>query len=283
MPRQPLSWDRPLASQGSEPVGRHNLAKWGVKFDGTDKSMNVQEFIFRVGELKRDYNCPEDEFVTKFHQLLERPALDWYWNHRKFVSFRSWSDIEDALVTQYQRFENEFQLQRQILSRRQLPQETFEEFYNEVVKLRNQQRSPYEEREMVEIMRGNLRPSLAQMIFSAKMSSLGEFYREVKRAENLVFSQRQYNRPNFAPRVNEITWEEDVQQVLEVNAIRDQSRLKCWNCGCDGHSWVECKLPRKYFCYRCGKEGVATPDCPKCQGNRPRNTSQTGGTRSTAV
>ncbi|XP_058976808.1 uncharacterized protein LOC131801840 [Musca domestica] len=268
----------------SEISGRFNLAKWGVSFDGTDKTMSVQEFIFRVGELKKDYNCPDEILITKFHQLLEKPALDWYWNHRKLVQFRTWKELESALLAQYQRFENEFQLQMQILNRRQLPQENFEEFYNDVLRLRTQQKSPYREHEIVEIMRGNLKPSLAQMIFSAQISSLGDFYRQVKKAENLVWSQRQ-QRYNTPQKVHEIDWqmEEEPRGEIEVDAVTMTSKYKCWNCGVVGHSWMECREPRKIFCYRCGLEGVTVPDCPKCQGNRPRNPPQSGQVRSTPV
>lgn len=272
-----------MPSYHTEPPGKLNLAKWGIKFDGTSKTMNVQEFIFRVGELKRDYDCPEDEFLTKFHQLLDRPALDWYWNHRKFVHISSWRDLEKALVTQYQQYENEFQIQMKILNRRQLPHEHFEDFYNAVLQLRNQQKTPYAEAEMVQIMRGNLKPSLAQMIFSARLQTLGEFCREVKRAENLLFNQRQqYQRPNNPPRINELSYDEELPQGdLEIEAIREQSRQKCWNCEREGHSWVDCTAPRKYFCYRCGHDGVTVVTCPKCQGNRSRNSSQIGEMRPT--
>lgn len=78
---------QPLRSYDS--AVKINSAKWVIKFDGRNKNMNVQEFIFRVGELKRDFGWPEEEFLTKFHQLLEKPALDWYWNHRKFVHFQT--------------------------------------------------------------------------------------------------------------------------------------------------------------------------------------------------
>uniref|UniRef100_T1PLK3 Retrotransposon gag protein n=1 Tax=Musca domestica TaxID=7370 RepID=T1PLK3_MUSDO len=272
------------SSMISEISGRFNLAKWGVSFDGTDRTMSVQEFIFRVGELKKDYNCPDEVLITKFHQLLEKPALDWYWNHRKLVQFRTWKELESALLAQYQRFENEFQLQMQILNRRQLPQENFEEFYNDVLRLRTQQKSPYREHEIVEIMRGNLKPSLAQMIFSAQISSLGDFYRQVKKAENLVWSQRQ-QRYNTPQKVHEIDWqmEEEPRGEIEVDAVTMTSKYKCWNCGVVGHSWMECREPRKIFCYRCGLEDVTVPDCPKCQGNRPRNPPQSGQVRSTPV
>ncbi|XP_061396726.1 uncharacterized protein LOC133332344 [Musca vetustissima] len=264
----------------SEISGRFNLAKWGVSFDGTDKTMSVQEFIFRVGELKKDYNCPDEVLITKFHQLLEKPALDWYWNHRKLVQFRTWKELESALLAQYQRFENEFQLQMQILNRRQLPHENFEDFYNDVLRLRTQQKSPYREHEIVEIMRGNLKPSLAQMIFSAQINSLGDFYRQVKKAENLVWTQRQ-QRYNTPQKVHELEWqmEEEPRGDIEVDAVTMTSKYKCWNCGVMGHSWMECREPRKIFCYRCGQEGVTVPDCPKCQGNRHRNPPQSGQAR----
>uniref|UniRef100_A0A1I8PBB0 CCHC-type domain-containing protein n=1 Tax=Stomoxys calcitrans TaxID=35570 RepID=A0A1I8PBB0_STOCA len=276
---------RPGGSTRSESTGKLNLAKWGVKFDGTTKTMNVHEFIFRVGELKRDYECPDEDFITKFHQLLESPALDWYWGHRKFVQFRDWNELQTALLNQYQRFENEFQVQTQMLNRRQLPHESFEDFYNAVMQLRTQQKAPYSENEMVEIMRGNLKSSLAQMIFSARISNLGEFYREVKRAENLIASHRQqYSRPGPPQRVHELAWEEALPpEILEVDAIQDRTKIKCWNCEAEGHSWVDCAAPRKYFCYRCGHAGVTVANCPKCQGNRPRGSPHTGGVRSTPV
>ncbi|XP_058986208.1 uncharacterized protein LOC131806262 [Musca domestica] len=205
----------------AEPSGRCNLEKWGVRFDGTDKTMNVQEFIFREGALMKDYNCPEEEFVTKFHQLLDPPALDWYWNSRKFMPFRTWREIERALLMQYQRFENEFQIQMQILNRRQLPQETFDEFYNAVLKLRTQQETPYKEQEMVEIMRGNLKPALAQMIFSAQIQDLGEFYRQVKRAETLIASHRQ-QRYAVPQRVHELDWQQNEEFSAEPMHLQAQ-------------------------------------------------------------
>ncbi|XP_059221494.1 uncharacterized protein LOC131996064 [Stomoxys calcitrans] len=230
---------RRSTTQNPENAARITLAKWGVKFDGTTKTMNVHEFIFRVGELKRDYECPDEDFITKFHQLLESPALDWYWGHRKFVQFRDWNELQTALLNQYQRFENEFQVQTQMLNRRQLPHESFEDFYNAVMQLRTQQKAPYSEDEMVEIMRGNLKSSLAQMIFSARISNLGEFYREVKRAENLIASHRQqYSRPGPPQRVHELAWEEALPpEILEVDAIQDRTKIKCWNCEAEGHSW----------------------------------------------
>ncbi|XP_059220823.1 uncharacterized protein LOC131995772 [Stomoxys calcitrans] len=245
LPGHSSHFGRPGGSTHTNMTAKLNLAKWGIKFDGTSKTMNVQEFIFRVGELKRDY---------------EKLTLDWYWN--------------------------EFQIQTQILNRRQQPQESFEDFYNAVIQLRNQQKQPYREAKMVEIMRGKLKTALAQMIFSVRVNDLGSFYRDVKRAESLLASHRQqYQRPNLVPqRVHELAWEEELRpEAIQVDAIQGKTNLKCWNCGVEGHSWVDCAAPKKLFCYRCGHDGVTVRNCSKCQGNRQRIPSQTGEVRSTPV
>ncbi|XP_065358730.1 uncharacterized protein LOC135952646 [Calliphora vicina] len=285
-PQQPQSYNFAMSMpRRQEPLDKFKLAKWGVKFDGTNKTINVQEFIFRVGALRRDYSCTDNELLRSFHILLEGPALDWYWDYRKIVHINTWEELEKALLAQYRRFEQEHEIQMRILNRRQLPQETFDEFYNAVIKLRNQQQNPYVEEQIVEIMRGNLKPSLAQMMFSVRLKTLSEFCREVRRAENLLANQRQmYQRS--AQRVNELYCVEDEQSLidLEVDGIRSTSHYTCWNCKVVGHSFMDCPEPiTRTFCFRCGRENVVAPKCPKCQGNRPRNPSRTGEARSTDV
>lgn len=287
-PQQNQNFSIRMPRQSFEPLSR-KLEKWNLRFDGTNRTMNVQEFIFRVGVLKQDYNCTDEEILRDFHILLEGPARDWYWDHRKLVRVQTWSDLEKALLTKYRRFEKEYQVQMQILNRRQLPQESFEEFYNAVMKLRNQQDSPYEEGQLVEIMRGNLKPSLAQIMFSVQVRTLLDFCREVKRAESLLANQRQVyqQRPNTNHRVSELAYEEAEETPLvdfEVNGIRSTSHYTCWNCKVVGHSFVDCPEPlTRQFCFRCGRDGVVTPKCPKCQGNRLRSPSRTGEMRSTEV
>lgn len=46
------------------------LQKWGLKFDGSSKSVSIEEFVFRAEALRSDYNCPWDILVKGFHHLL---------------------------------------------------------------------------------------------------------------------------------------------------------------------------------------------------------------------
>lgn len=50
----------------------------------------------------------------------------------------------------------------------------------------------------------------------------------------------------------------------------------CWNCDDLGHTFMDCTVARKVFCFGCGAKNVFRPRCPKCsvarvQGNGMRN------------
>ncbi|XP_073816755.1 uncharacterized protein [Musca autumnalis] len=275
----------PTYSNYSHSAPRFNLKKWGVKFDGSERTVDAEDFMFRVESMRYDYDFPYEELIKDFPQLLEGIALDWYWQQRRIAPFQSWEDLKAAFLSQFRRFDNEFQIQKRIMDRRQLPQETFEDFFNAVVKLRNQQRYPYSERDLVEIMKGNLKSSLAALIFPIKLEGLNHFRQEVRKAEAMIASQRQAHQQRTYQqlKVHEIDFgQEEVKEGFELDAIGARSKYTCWNCKKAGHSYVECSVPiGRVFCFKCGREGVVTPKCPRCQGNSPRNVSRAAETRST--
>ena len=56
-----------------------------------------------------------------------------------------------------------------------------------------------------------------------------------------------------------------VQQMATLPSYRaGSSRPGCWNCGCFGHSWVDCHQPRMRFCRMCGHHGCTIATCPSC-------------------
>ncbi|XP_075147243.1 uncharacterized protein LOC142221410 [Haematobia irritans] len=247
--------------------------------------MDAEDFIFRVESMRDDYEYSFEDLVKDFPQLLDGIALDWYWQQRRIAPFQSWPDLKNAFLNQFRRFENEFQIQKRIMDRRQQPQESFEDFFNAVVKLRNQQRIPYSERDLVEIMKGNLKSSLASLIFPIKLHGLNHFRQEVKKAEAMLANQRQaYQQRSYqAPRVHELEYREVGQESeFEVEAIGPSSRYTCWNCKKVGHGYVECSVPiGRIFCFKCGQEGVVTPKCQRCQGNSSKSVSRAAVARST--
>nr|QHW03319.1 gag protein [Human immunodeficiency virus 1] len=67
---------------------------------------------------------------------------------------------------------------------------------------------------------------------------------------------------------------EAMSQVQNVNIMMQKSnfkggpkRIKCFNCGKEGHLARNCRAPRKKGCWKCGKEGHQMKDCTERQAN----------------
>lgn len=255
------------------------IDKWGIIFDGTNRTTSIEDFVFRVETLQNDYGCEWREVLKSFHHLLSGPALDWFWDHRRFNNVSRWRDLKAALISQFHRFDSDFDIHRKILDRRQQNQETFDDFYNAVIRLRNQLRSPISERDIVSIMKGNLKSPMAQLLFPVQSISLAQFAKECRRAENLLNNHRSFSN-RFPPRsVHELDYEDVVaEETSEVDAFNTNVRkLICWNCKKEGHTFMECvEEKRNLFCYKCGLENTVTPKCPVCQGNLKTNMSRVG-------
>lgn len=252
-----------------------DIEKWRLKFDG--KSITAEDFMFRLEQLRQDFACDWDEVLVKFPQLLDGPAEDWYWMQRRLGRIKSFPDLKEAFLSQFRKFESDFDVQRKMMDRRQAPHESFEDFYNAVLRLRNQQREPLQEQMLVEMMKGNLKSSLAALVFPIRMFGLQHFREECRKAELLLTNQRQAamaHRQQFAPRVSELEYEERDAE-LEVEAISRQNNYICWNCREKGHGFMDCRsTTRSLFCYGCGLENVVKPNCPRCKGNRQTGTTK---------
>nr|ANW11363.1 gag protein [Human immunodeficiency virus 1] len=55
--------------------------------------------------------------------------------------------------------------------------------------------------------------------------------------------------------------------MMQKGNFRGQRRIKCFNCGKEGHLARNCKAPRKKGCWKCGKEGHQMKDCTERQAN----------------
>lgn len=105
------------------------------------------------------------------------------------------------------------------------------------MRLRNQQKSPYSEKDLIEITKSNLKPSLSHLLFSVTINNLNDFWQQAKRAETLLANQKHL--AHSLPRVHEIGYEDDTTPPIEldVEALTTGNRLTCWNCRQNGHSF----------------------------------------------
>lgn len=65
--------------------------------------------------------------------------------------------------------------------------------------------------------------------------------------------------------------------AVDVEATSSSSHssqsLTCWNCQQAGHSYQRCSLPRKRFCYRCGRADVTVRNGSTCNQSGNANRS----------
>ncbi|KAI8116246.1 hypothetical protein CVS40_11645 [Lucilia cuprina] len=251
---------------------RPGLDKWGVNFDGTSKTMGAQEFVFRVEEMRKDYGNNWSEVLRHFHQLLSGDALEWYWMQRRLQPINSWEELKEAVINRFRRFNSDGEIQRQIMDRRQHPQELFEDFYNAVLRLRSQQSNPIGENELIDIMKTNLRTPMAQLVFPIRIFGLSHFRTECKKAESLLQTQRQsYSNRQFAPRVHELDYDESAPAEVDLDAINSSTRYVCWNCRQPGHGYMDCpSASRRLFCFKCGMENTVNVHDARETGERTR-------------
>nr|AKT77261.1 gag protein [Human immunodeficiency virus 1] len=55
--------------------------------------------------------------------------------------------------------------------------------------------------------------------------------------------------------------------LMQRSNFKGPKRIKCFNCGKEGHLARNCRAPRKKGCWKCGKEGHQMKDCTERQAN----------------
>nr|QDB67873.1 gag protein [Human immunodeficiency virus 1] len=55
--------------------------------------------------------------------------------------------------------------------------------------------------------------------------------------------------------------------MMQKGFFKGPKRIKCFNCGKEGHLARNCRAPRKKGCWKCGKEGHQMKDCNERQAN----------------
>ncbi|KAI8116446.1 hypothetical protein CVS40_11482 [Lucilia cuprina] len=256
-----------------KPITPNQLEKWGIKFDGTSKSLTVEDFVFRIETLRSDYNCTWDILMKGFHHLMTGTASTWFWSFRMKHPSCDWHTFKYHFIKKFRNFES-----------RQAPNESADSFISEIVRLKNQMRFHIDESELVKIIKDNLKEGLSQLLFPIRIENL-ENLEECKRAERNIAKWSSHRMSMGNPRkLYEVDFYESIEedeQVRQVEALQKEKlpskQLTCWNCKTPGHSFIECLVvQRSVFCYRCGFADVTSPTCPRCVGNTKTNTRKTG-------
>lgn len=282
------------------PFSSTRIDKWDVVFNGDTDSMNIEDFIFRIEYLQKHHGCPWMEIMGNFHLFLKREARDWYWNVIREKDIKKWSDLKEALFTQYRSNRSEYEYLRDFEERHQKQGENIDDYFAAMRKLRARLKSPLSEQEAVRIIRRNLKLNLSQILYPMKIYTVEQLRDECKEIErnylkkepttasnNMKFIRPKRFVEELYENENEI---ENYERLEEINIkqknnrkqMENQKTVICWNCRNPGHLFTDCaSMQRNLFCYRCGMAGVITPKCPKCTENTMRSVSNAGESRST--
>lgn len=254
------------------------VEKFGLIFDGNQKRMSVDEFVFRIKYLQKQYKIPDSEMLRDFHLLVRGPAWDWFWLQVKTNQVTSWDALTHSLITHYQAPSSYLEIMRDLVERKQQHGESIDDYFHSLNRIRSRLEQPISEYEMIRIAKLNLKESLSKMMFSVSAASVEQLRIQCLEAERL-FPRKEVKPTQGPPRMqrfaNEIYYDQregyddtEIQGNHEVAAV---SGLICWNCREPGHMFMACPSSEWHrFCYRCGKPDVITPQCPNCKSGNPR-------------
>lgn len=153
---------------------------------------------FRIEKMREQYGISYYQLFTDFHCMVTGSALKWYWqvleDHADEPDF-GYFELKAELLNHFKTAESDYEIIREIMERKQLPQESFEDFYSEVHNLTFRLRKRIPEQELVSIIRSNLKPYLSNLTFASKISTLAELKTECKRAEKVIKENRSRPKP----------------------------------------------------------------------------------------
>ncbi|KAL7725668.1 hypothetical protein ACLKA6_004534 [Drosophila palustris] len=304
VPPQEPNWRNPnarspLLNERREYESRNNnsrdrsylkLERWNVKFDGEDSMHSVEDFIFRVEFLQRQYRCAWREVLQGFHLLLAGRAREWYWVHVKHSRVDTWSHLRQALLDRFRGYQTEHDLMQELLQREQNANEGVDDYIHHMRQLASRFQKPLRDRELVKIIKRGLKESVAKYVYAMDIITVDELRQEcievernARRRTRSGYAQQTRYSHGVKPSVHELECPpgEPEPPPEDVEEASMRPRLVCWNCGQFDHMWRDClSKERKIFCYLCGKPDTFSPQCVDCPGNARMSAVRAGQARS---
>lgn len=274
------------------------ISEWNVKFTG-DKRF-VYSFLERVSELARSRNVSDDELYTSAVEFFVGDAFIWFLSIKSSIS--CWNDLVYRLKHDFLPPNDEDELWEQIKRRKQKRNESITIFIAQLENLfRRLPRMPVESTK-VRYIRQNLLPEYFNQLALYDINSVTELTVLCKKLEDAAYiksknhpvlsvsdlyepssSHSNQRKPfnnlknqnkSFKKFSNKAKFSNDSNiesapstSVLPDNSNKVKKQVVCWNCNQPNHTYTNCLLKRRLFCFHCGKSDVKFPNCPDCSKN----------------
>lgn len=245
------------------------IHNWKIRFSGNLKGLSIDAFLYRVEALTKQTLQGDFELLCRHIScLFEDKAADFFWRYHRTVNSIIWPELCNALRAQFRDTRTDMDYRELIHDRKQKAGETFDSFYEAILKLTDCLEQPICENTLVEILRRNLVPEIQHEILNLSITTVSQLREICRRREYFLHDVRR--RMPQSKHINDFKRISEVQN-LEENDIAE-IKLKCWNCREDGHRYQECVAPRSVFCYGCGTPNVYKPTCSKCNASKNATT-----------
>lgn len=216
-------------------------------------------------------------------ELFTESALLWYRGISSSVD--SWEDLKQELLDEFLPSDFDYRLMEELKTRTQGVGESFSTYYSVMLNFFARLRVPISEEEKLRILRRNIRPCFAERLAIVPIVSLSDFKTKCKEIERQNLNSQYFvepPKPNQHTLATDLAYKASVQlAVAEVSTGPKQapqssgskSSLFCHRCRITGHTLANCKAERFLICFRCGRKGYITLNCPDCAGTRPKKAS----------
>ncbi|XP_067640447.1 uncharacterized protein [Eurosta solidaginis] len=256
------------------------IRDWGLKFDGSSKSIPIERFLFRVETLQRRHGISPGDLYSNFHLLLSGAAQEWFWMYMEEKSGEEgdgFDNLREALLDHFRKADCDEEILQAMNERKQDVRESFDDFYTVVRGMALTMKTKLPELSLVNLMRRNLKPRIKNLVFGCNITTLSELKSECRRAEKHFAEYDQ----KFTKRrdVDEL----DLKRTDECRNASEGTAVEAFER--KGHAINRNKSPGKssdtttkpravdhgcdsqfhgLVCYKCNKAGAKFVVCEKC-------------------
>lgn len=278
--------------------------QWRISFSGEGRGLHLYDFLSQVEMYRSSERLSSRDLLDSAVHLLTGRALKWFGLTRR--NYFSWEQLVEAMKKEFLPPSYDYSLLAEITNRMQKSNESCAEYMTHMQSLFDCLPMNLDEEHKIFIVQKNLLPKYALGVAPIpiiSLSHLADVCRRIDGAYNrqsqvqLPFQQTpQFGHKQFSSRSRESYGLDeynkegsgDEQEVCEMRrhgtarkagtsagigkTTGSTSRVICWNCDSPDHIYQDCREEkRNKFCYKCGKKGFISWDCPKCKGNAQQN------------
>lgn len=245
------------------------MEKWPIKFSSGDGL----KFWEKVERCQRTYGYDDNTVYKYFYHLVQGQALNWYWQYVTEYKESNLAHLKIEFIRVFKSRLSDATIISDMYNKKQ-GRDTFERFYNDLIDMNFTLRKPLPDSQIIEILRNNMDDETRVRIFTYETQDRVNFFHKANQAYhdvcNLRDKRRKFSEYRSPQKINEIDFEEMSQNEIEeisekLNNWKTRRTLTCYNCKSPDHLLAKCPEDiTRFFCFKCGLDGYASPKCPNC-------------------